>query len=993
MANKAICRLQTEINSEDCTLKLRFPIHVHISTLFLILLLGVGGIIGSLGYRISGDILKSMAGELSGRIERAAMRELTNLISPAEMATRLLSLDAITQAKSLEQRLESLDFLREALNNSPGLTSLYIGYDNGDFFLIRRLWNDDETQQLNAPKQTTFIVQSIDRFHGTLRGRFIFIDASLAILRSDDRLDYAGSYDPRTREWYKAGRASTGQIKTAPYLFFTTRKVGMTIAQRAKHPDAVVGADIRLETLDETLAKQKVTPGTHVVLVNRAGSILAYENYAKLISHSVEANGRAVLLKLTELRGHVFAQLAPLVEKMDENLVQKLLVEVEAELWHATLSPVKMAGANPLFLITAIPDKELMAPAYNLMRQSFIVMVLVILLAIPITWLLARAISRPLRKLAGEAEAIRHFEFSTPISVESFVLEVSELALTMDSMKHTISRFLKISLAVSAENNFDRLLPFLLAETISAADADAGVLYLIDDDKFLPATGLMADGSTLSPSAPTHDPANRSPLLKAAMQARTAHSAPLTDADSKALDLAEAIQSCGASHGIAVPLLNSQQTLVGTIVLLRQAATDDARLSFIEALSGPATVSLENKELIHAQKLLFEAFIKLIAAAIDAKSSHTGGHCARVPELAKMLAQAACAQTSGPYRDFSLSEDDWEAVHIAAWLHDCGKITTPEYVVNKATRLETLYDRIHEIRMRFEILKRDAEIACLKAIAAGEPEPPARAKLSAEQAQLDDDFTFVATCNAGEEFMAPEKLARLQSIAGQTWLRTLDDRIGISLEEKERKARSQAPELPVIEPLLADKPEHFVERLARDRIAENNRWGIKMVVPDLLYNKGELHNLSIARGTLSEEERYKINEHIVQTLIMLSQLPFPKHLRQVPEIASGHHEKMDGTGYPKGLRGEDMSPLARMLAIADIFEALTAVDRPYKKGKTLSETIQIMSSMKKDQHIDADLFDLFLLSGVYRDYAELFLKPEQIDKVDVAAYVDRVAES
>jgi HD-GYP domain-containing protein (c-di-GMP phosphodiesterase class II) len=197
----------------------------------------------------------------------------------------------------------------------------------------------------------------------------------------------------------------------------------------------------------------------------------------------------------------------------------------------------------------------------------------------------------------------------------------------------------------------------------------------------------------------------------------------------------------------------------------------------------------------------------------------------------------------------------------------------------------------------------------------------------------------------------------------------------------------------VIESLLADKPEHFVERPAWDRIAENNQWGIKMVVPDLLYNKGELHNLSVARGTLPEEERYKIKEHIVQTLIMLSQLPFPKHLRQVPQIASGHHEKMDGTGYPKRLRGEEMSPLARMLAIADIFEALTAVDRPYKTGKTLSETIKIMLLMKKDQHIDADLFDLFLLSGVYRDYADLFLKPEQIDEVDVAAYVDTVVES
>ncbi len=352
-----------------------------------------------------------------------------------------------------------------------------------------------------------------------------------------------------------------------------------------------------------------------------------------------------------------------------------------------------------------------------------------------------------------------------------------------------------------------------------------------------------------------------------------------------------------------------------------------------------------------------------------------------------MLARAACAEQSGPYANFQLSADDWEAVHVAAWLHDCGKVTTPEYVVDKATKLETLYDRIHEVRMRFEVLKRDAEIACLQAISSGAEEAPARQQLAAALAQLDDDFAFVATCNEGGEFMAPEKIARLDAIAARTWQRTLDDRLGISHEEKERKARSPAPDLPVSEALLANKAEHFFERQARDRMPADNQWGIRMTMPALLYNKGELYNLAVARGTLSEEERYKINEHIVQTLIMLSQLPFPKHLRNVPEIAAGHHEKMDGSGYPRQLKKEEMSPLARMMAIADIFEALTAVDRPYKKGKTLSEAIRIMSFMKKDQHIDPELFDLFLRSGAYREYAERFMKPEQIDTVDLAAYL------
>jgi hypothetical protein len=352
-----------------------------------------------------------------------------------------------------------------------------------------------------------------------------------------------------------------------------------------------------------------------------------------------------------------------------------------------------------------------------------------------------------------------------------------------------------------------------------------------------------------------------------------------------------------------------------------------------------------------------------------------------------MLARAACAATNGPYKDFDLSEEEWEAVHLGAWLHDCGKVTTPEYVVDKATKLETICDRIHEVRMRFEVLKRDAEIGYWKRVADGGDRAALRGMLEAEWRALDADFAFVAECNEGGEFMAPERVARLKAIAARTWTRTFDDRIGIAHEERKRKERSPAAPLPATEPLLADKPEHVIERRPEERMDEGNRWGFRVKTPELLYNRGELYNLSVGRGTLSEEERYKINEHMIQTIIMLSALPFPRHLRRVPEIAGGHHEKMDGTGYPKRLKREDMSPVARMMAIADIFEALTAADRPYKKAKTLSEAIKIMGFMRKDQHVDPELFELFLTAGVYREYAERFLAPAQIDAVDVAAYV------
>jgi HD domain len=377
----------------------------------------------------------------------------------------------------------------------------------------------------------------------------------------------------------------------------------------------------------------------------------------------------------------------------------------------------------------------------------------------------------------------------------------------------------------------------------------------------------------------------------------------------------------------------------------------------------------------------------MMAGAIDAKSPYTGGHCARVPEAVKMLAEAACAQTEGTYAGFSMSPDEWEALHIAAWLHDCGKVTTPEYVVDKATKLETLYDRIHEIRMRFEVLKRDAEINFLRAIAEGADAAQVKVDLDTALKALDDDFTFVATCNEGGEFMAPEHVARLKKIAERTWLRTLDDRIGISAEERRRKDAFAAPTLPVLEPLISDRPEHRIARPSSAQLDQANPWGFTMQAPELLYDRGELKNLMIARGTLGEEERYKINEHIIQTIVMLSALPFPNHLSQVPEIAGGHHERTDGKGYPRGLTGAQMSPLARMMAIADVFEALTASDRPYKPPKTISSALEIMKRMADEGHIDPELFKIFVRSGVCQRYAERFLDPSQRDTEDFEPFL------
>jgi HD-GYP domain-containing protein (c-di-GMP phosphodiesterase class II) len=447
---------------------------------------------------------------------------------------------------------------------------------------------------------------------------------------------------------------------------------------------------------------------------------------------------------------------------------------------------------------------------------------------------------------------------------------------------------------------------------------------------------------------------------------------------------------------LAVPLKNHQDHVIGVLQLLNALDPDSGAIipfseeiqPLIEALASQAAVAFENQQLLEAQVRLLDSFIELMATAVDAKSHYTGGHCVRVPVLTEMLSEAACKETEGPFADYDLNEDQRYELHIAAWLHDCGKVTTPEYVVDKATRLETITDRIHEIRMRFDVVKREAVMEYQQALLDGRGEKEKlKQELDLKLAQLDDDFAFLAACNVAE-FVPPEKTERVAEIARIEWTRTLDDRLGIAYEELRRKERFPQVQLPVREKLLADRQDHIVEQDSVVHGADpKNPYGFKLSVPEHKYNLGEVYNLCVQKGTLTNEERFKINDHIVQTIVMLQQLPFPKHLDKVPEIAGGHHEKMDGTGYPKGLDKSAMPIPARIMAIADIFEALTAADRPYKSPKTLSESIQIMSYMAKDAHIDDELFRLFLESGVYKQYAEEFLIDSQIDEVDIAKYV------
>ncbi|MEW5729450.1 MAG: HD domain-containing phosphohydrolase [Pseudomonadota bacterium] len=577
---------------------------------------------------------------------------------------------------------------------------------------------------------------------------------------------------------------------------------------------------------------------------------------------------------------------------------------------------------------------------------------------------------------------------------------------------------IELGIALSAERNHNRLMEKILQGAKSMTNADGGTLYLVTDDRqglkfeiMLNDTLDVAMGGTTGKPIPfpplkLYDdegrPNHKNVSSYAALEGITVNIADAYDVDkfdfsgTKAFDAKTGYRSMSF---LTVPLKNYEGEVIGVLQLINARNKKNDVIQFgpditplIEALASQAAVALDNQRLIDAQKHLFKSFIQVIAGAIDAKSPYTGGHCNRVPMLTTMLAEAACAATDGPFADFMLTDEEWYELEVAGGLHDCGKVTTPEYIVDKATKLETIYNRIHEVRMRFEVKKRDAVIDYLQAVVAGEDDPDAlKQTLDDTLAKLDDDFAFVAECNVGGEFMAQDRIDRLKGIAQMTWTRTIDDTLGLSIDEMKRRP-TEEPKPPVEEPMLADKDWHVVPHDAPIDYARYDAEGIKIKPGDHKYNLGEVYNLCIGRGTLTAEDRFKIQDHIIQTIFMLKALPFPKNLARVPEWAGGHHEMMNGKGYPKGLVKEDMSIPARMMAIADIFEALTAADRPYKKPKTLSEALKIMSFMVKDQHIDTDLWELFLTSGVWKRYAEANLKPEQIDEPDISQWLRKAAE-
>lgn len=939
------------------------PLQLLVAGAIIISMLALAGALLIQGYRGVEGALVAAAGESASQLGATINERIRRLIDPAESALRLLTHDPISQTDNLPARLDRLPMLVENLRANRTLSAVYIGYPNGEFMLIRALRVPEVRHTLQAPDEAIYLVQSLTLDgQGAVRGEWRFYDGQLRLLRVQERPDY--KFDPRQRPWYVESLNTSKTVLTQPYVFFTTREIGLTLAHRSVDGAAVIGMDASVNDLGGEMGDLRQTAHTELAVVDGKGTVIAYPDLAKLLVHRGD---ELRLATLDELGVRSLSQLN--TASIPAGTPQTF--DVDGEDWYGIWVPLSNFTSNEVRVLIAIPAAELLAGARQLLLNQALWSGILLLVLLLIGWYLGRRIARPLTALADQVGALAAFDFARPVGVESKIAEVRDLSRVMGSMSRTIHNFQAITLTLSRETRLESMLEGVLSRLVEATGVMGGAVYLLEDEDSRLRLACTVSGEQYPQSM----------LIEGFAEAQ----------------LAERVDQALANRGqyLEVSLRNRSDELLGILVL--QLAEEGERSQhprkpfkrFVEELSGAAAVAIETRQLIEAQQRLLDAIIKLLADAIDAKSPYTGGHCERVPQLADLLLQKVIDSRDGEYASFSMSDVERYEFQIAAWLHDCGKITSPEYVVDKATKLETLYNRLHEVRTRFEVIWRDIELDYWRGMAEGSDIGLLAARRDAMHEALQDDYAFVAQANVGGEFMKDEDIERLKHIGERRWLRYFDDRLGISHDESERLQGRPAPKLPAEEFLLADKPEHRVlwgeRKPPVDKNDPRNTWGFDMRLPDYASHYGELYNLSVRRGTLNEEERFKINEHIVQTLMMLTTLPFPRHLRRVPTIAANHHEKMDGTGYPRKLSREQMSIPERVMAIADIFEALTAADRPYKAPKTLSESLKILAFMARDQHIDADLFRLFLTQGVYLEYGERFLRPEQMDAVDVRA--------
>ena len=955
-----------------------YPLWLYVGVIFTVLIIVISLALGFSGYHMVQETTRTATVQLAEQI--SAITELS--LKEMQRSAYLIVETQLAQQKTFDEYKHSWPVIASELKSLPFINSIFIGYENGDFFVVAALNSESERDALNAPSNTFFAVQFVENRLGGKTSVESFYDEDLLFLSKKERPE--DSFDPRSRHWYINAMKKSGYFVSDPYFFYETFELGVTVSRKSTDLKSVIGVDISLSSLSHILDTLSPTPGTRIVIAKPDGSLVAH-------THHLSRFNDALPLNLTKDKTPALFHALGKFNKGSRGLFNG---SIDGKEWVFYVNKIGVFGDNDEnILLMAMPADEVMRDSEELLHRTLLISFCILLFSLPFIWYATQHLVTPLQALILQTQKIKEFNFDDEglqEHVNSHVTEVHLLSHTISILKDNIKRFLKINSAINKERDLNKLLNRILVELSKVANADGGMISLLDekgqyqsDAKFY-SKNLVDNQKYLKEVSiePFRDrmPSSSDILNKDIIQVTITREDPLMAIDGVADVFNDPeVQYLDIIH---LPLSNNTGECLGVLTFIKrveekQCGFQENHVFFIKTLVDVASVALEDHRLLEAEHNLLIAMVRIIAGAIDAKSPYTGAHCQRVPVLFNMILEAAHASQEGALKDFICTDEEKEEANFAAWLHDCGKVTTPEYIVDKATKLETIYDRIHEIRMRFEVLKRDAEIACLKDILSGSDAQERQRQAEEEKRVLDEEYAFVAHHNSGREYLDSAALERLQTIGKRKWQRTLDNRLGVSEEERTRMGSGGT--LPADEELLSDKAEHIIKRPADSNAAEYRSLGIINEAPENLYNRGELYNLSIARGTLNFEERYKINDHVTQTIIMLNKLPLPKRMKNIPNLAGSHHETLDGKGYPRRLYRDAIDIKARMLAIADIFEALTASDRPYKSAKTLSEALKIMKWFRDNNHIDSDLYDLFIKENIPQKYAKEYLRPDQWD--------------
>ena len=705
----------------------RYPLHVTIAFVFSALFLAVGIALIAYNYYESRKMAMLGADRLMARTSTHLETTVSDLYGPVrnlvDISSRVLSANDAT----LEDRLGSLPFLAEPLRRREYISAVFIGYEDGDLFLVRSVdenWHSRE--DVTLPTGTRFLVQNIDRGDaGSAQEDWLFYDLDLNFLGRQD----LGStpFDTRQRAWYAEAMASEAAVTTDFYVFFTTRETGLTVARQVSGGGAAVGADLALRDLEAALAEQKVTPSTRIAVLDPLGGVIALsEDRAEVPLVVEQGNTRIEMPNIGDLDDPLYGYLGGRFESGAPT--GRGAVNISDREWLVSVTALSANPERDVYLAVLIPRDELLAAINRVRNNGTLMSVGLLVVAIVLVVAISRNISKSLAALAREAEMVREFRFDERMPVQSRVREVADLAETMALMKSSLQQFLDISQALSAEKDLHRVLEMVLREAMKVSHAGGGSILMMTEDYKALEVALMADSGaeTFRDGTTADSPFDLVTLAAPSVDQQSAKHGAVVHIDDVRLDTEHDATAVRARHDsatfetrslLSVPLMNQVDEIIGVLQLVRAADEHDQPIGFrteiepyIEALASDAAVALDIRRLLKAQRDLLDSLIHMIAGAIDAKSPYTHGHCQRVPEAARMLAEAAQEAGEGTFAQFHLNENEWYQLHLASWLHDCGKVTTPEYVVDKATKLETIYNRIHEVRMRFEVLWRDAEV-------------------------------------------------------------------------------------------------------------------------------------------------------------------------------------------------------------------------------------------------------------------------------------------